>query len=265
MKTIRLETLQEFLEDFVAAEGRRREMPDFWRPPILASAPADERFDILPEIAMDEHLLPRDLLPTAKSVLVFFIPFQKWLVRENRGGERPCRNWGLAYVKTNELIERASKALGGLLEKEGFRVALTPATHNFDEEKLMARWSHKHLGHLVGLGRFGTHCMLITPEGCCGRFGSLATNAELGDHPLVTTAEACLLKAGKKCGKCIQMCPVGALEEGAFDRRKCWERLNENYRDLEYLADLPGTTDVCGKCAAMLPCSFVTPVKPRSR
>ena len=125
----------------------------------------------------------------------------------------------------------------------------------------MARWSHKHLGHLAGLGRFGTHCMLITPKGCCGRFGSLVTEAELGDHPLITTQEACLLRAGKKCGKCVEKCPVGALEKDAFDRRKCWDRLNENYRILDYFSGLPGTTDVCGKCAAMMPCSFANPVK----
>jgi epoxyqueuosine reductase QueG len=103
--------------------------------------------------------------------------------------------------------------------------------------------------------------MLITPKGCCGRFGSLVTDAELGDHPLIFTKEACLMKAGKKCGKCVEKCPVSALETDAFDRRKCWDRLNENYETLDYFTDLPGTTDVCGKCAAMVPCSFGNPIK----
>ena len=261
MGSITIETIREKLEAFVATELQKPGAEQFWELPIVASAPVDDRFAILPEVANDEHLLPGDLLATAKSVVVFFIPFQKWLVKENREGDRPCRNWGLAYVHTNDLIERASRELSDLLEKEGYGCELTPATHNFDEEKLMARWSHKHLGHLVGLGRFGTHCLLITPKGCCGRFGSLVTEAELGDNPLITTQEACLLKAGKKCGKCIEQCPVGALEKDAFDRRKCWDRLNENYRTLDYFSDLPGTTDVCGKCAAMMPCSFTNPVK----
>jgi len=29
---------------------------------------------------------------------------------------------------------------------------------------------------------------------------------------------------------------------------------------LDYLSDLPETTDVCGKCVALMPCSFKNPV-----
>jgi len=77
----------------------------------------------------------------------------KELVIENRKGGLTCRNWGLAYVQTNDLIGRLTGALGDLLTEHGFKSGLTPATHNFDETKLMARWSHKHLGHLAGLWR----------------------------------------------------------------------------------------------------------------
>jgi len=162
-------------------------------------------------------------------------------------------------VHTNDLIGRLSQALSDLLAAHGFKSALTPATHNFDEAKLMARWSHKHLAYLANLGRFGTHNMLITPAGCAGRLGSLVTEAELGDHALIESGEACLLRAGKKCGKCIPACPVNALAENTFDRRGCWTRLNNNLDQLTYLSDLPSSTHVCGKCAAMMPCSFCNP------
>jgi len=164
-------------------------------------------------------------------------------------------------VETNDLIGRLSKALAAVLKQEGYRSGLTPATHNFDEVKLMARWSHKHLGYLAGLGRFGVHNLLITPAGCAGRLGSLVTDADVGDHPLVTSEETCLLKAGRECGKCIQACPVNALAEDGFGRRACWNRLKENRRNLEYFSALPPSTHVCGKCLAVMPCSFLNPVR----
>jgi len=257
---ITVDELRKFAEKFVGDEPGRLRIDGWWQAPLLATARVDSRFDQLPQIAADDHLLPKDLLPAAKSVIVFYIPFKKELVRENRKGDRPCRHWGVAYVQTNELIGRLTQALGDLLIEYGFKSGLTPATHNFDEAKLMARWSHKHLAHLVGLGRFGVHHMMITPVGCTGRLGSLVSEAEFGDHPLIDTNEACLLKAGKECGQCIKACPVEALSEEGFERRRCWDRLTENQQTLDYLADLPDSTHVCGKCVALMPCSFKNPV-----
>jgi epoxyqueuosine reductase len=257
---ITVDALRKFAEKFVEQEPGRLANAGWWQTPLLATAPVDSRFDQLPRIAADDHLHPRELLSTAKSVIVFYIPFKKELVKENRKGDRPCRNWGVAYVQTNDLIGRLSQALGDWLTEKGFKSGLTPATHNFDEAKLMARWSHKHLAHLVNLGRFGVHHMLITPVGCTGRLGSLVSEIELGEHPLIQTTEACLLKAGRECGQCVKACPVEALNLDGFDRKRCWDRLNENRRALDYFSNLPESTHVCGKCAALMPCSFKNPV-----
>ena len=191
MLNFNIRDLRNFAEEYVAAEPDRIGTDGFWQTPLLVSAPIDERFDILPKVAFNGHMHPHDLLPSAKSLIVFFIPFKRELVRENKKGDRPCRNWGLAYVQTNDLINRLSREMEKLLAAEGFKSGLTPVTHNFDEDILMARWSHKHLAHLANLGRFGTHCLLITPAGCAGRLGSLVTEADLGDHPANETDEAC--------------------------------------------------------------------------
>ena len=258
--SISIEQLRKFAEDYVKIEKTRIPSGGWWQSPLMVSASIDGRCDDLPQIAADDHLLPRELLPTARSVIVFFIPFVKDLVKENKKGDRPCRDWGLAYVETNDFIGRLSQAIADLLAEHGYESGLTPATHNFDDVKLMAGWSHKHLAHLSNLGRFGVHHLLITPAGCAGRLGSLVTDAELGDHPLIETEEACLLKAGKECGQCIKACPVSALSETGFDRRACWDRLLENIESLDYFSDLPESTHVCGKCAALMPCSFKNPV-----
>lgn len=260
MNNINIEKLRKFAEKFVEVEPDRLGTEGWWLTPLLAAAPVDQRFEQLPRIAANDHLHPNDLLSTAKSVIVFFIPFKKDLVKENKDGDRPCRNWGVAYVQTNDLIGRLGQALSDLLAEHGFRSELTPATHNFDEAKLTARWSHKHLGYLVNLGRFGVHNMLITTAGCAGRLGSLVTEAQIGEHPLINSDEACLIKVGEDCGKCMKACPVEALSENDFERRECWNRLNENRDTLDYLSDLPESTHVCGKCAAIMPCSFLNPV-----
>ncbi len=249
------------IEDYVAEYHKKTGERDIWRKPLLATAKTDDRFDILPIIAADDHVLPRDLLPSAKSVVVFFVPFVKGLAVENHKGKIPCRNWGLAYESTNRLINSLCEHIQHHLEGRGYRAELTPATHNFDHVKLVSRWSHKHLGYLAGLGRFGVNAQFITSSGCAGRLGSLVTEAEFGDSPLISEKELCLHKNGHKCLVCVKRCPVGAVSESGIDRKLCWEQLKSNIARSEELAGLENTTHVCGKCQVIVPCSLRTPKK----
>ena len=200
--------LSQWLIDFVASYPEKYHQIAIWREPIMACAPADDRFHRLKEITVADHALSQGLLPSAMTVLVWLIPFKHHIHMDNTGGKRPALSWGRAYLSTNHMIEHASSGFQEMIEGQGGKAALTPATHNFDKERLVSLWSHKHLGHLSGLGRYGTNCQLITPAGCSGRIGSLVTDLDLGDHPLVSAEELCLIKAGKKCGKCIKACPI---------------------------------------------------------
>ena len=248
--------IEKYVADYSQAAGEK----NIWRTPLSVTAKADKRFDILPEIAADDHALPGDLLEAAKSVIVFFVPFMKELVKENHKGDIPCRNWGLAYESTNSLINNLCGQIKLFLKDAGYNSVLIPSTHNFDFKTLMARWSHKHLGYVAGLGRFGVNAQFITPSGCAGRLGSLVTEAELGDSPLVTEKELCLYKNGHECLVCVKRCPVGAVSaETGIDRQKCWARLNSNISTTEELAGLEQTTQVCGKCQVLLPCSLKIP------
>lgn len=222
-----------------------------YRSPLIAFASAaNPGFARLREIATPEHLVPEQLLPGARSVVAFFLPFAAEVVEANQRASYVAREWAVAYIETNQLIGRICQRLAEILAERGVRVAAEPATHNFDPVSLVSRWSHKSVAAVAGLGSFGLHHMLITDAGCAGRFGSLVTDAELEPTPVVEE-QRCLYYHNGSCLQCVESCPVGALTEGGLDKKLCYQRCLEVDA---YFADL-GLTDVCGKCA-LGPCAL---------
>jgi epoxyqueuosine reductase len=228
-----------------------------YRQPLVGFAAADdERFAELRRVAEPSHLLPADLLPGARSVVSFFLPFAPWVVEANaRHRTKVAREWAVAYVETNALIGRITAHLVEALASQGVRAAAEPATHNFDTVSLVSRWSHKSVAVIAGLGSFGLHQMVITDAGCAGRFGSLVLDAPLpvAPHP---PRERCLYFYDGSCLECVQRCPAGALDaDEPLDKQACYRRLLEvaaGYEDL-------GLADVCGQCA-IGPCSLESAV-----
>ena len=94
MASMSVQELRRLAEEFVAAEPGRLGQEGWWRRPLLATAPVDARFDALRRIAAADHLHPRDLLPTGRSVVVFFIPFKKGLPRETARATGPAGTGG---------------------------------------------------------------------------------------------------------------------------------------------------------------------------
>jgi len=229
---------------------------NYWRDPLVAVASAsDPLFADLHRVVSPDHAMPDAILPGAAAVVVYFLPFQRWLGRENdQAGHYAARSWAVAYVATNQLIHEINTRLQARISAEGFQAGITPATHNFDEAKLISRWSHRHLAYIAGLGTFGRHNLLITTAGCCGRVGSFVTDLPLAPTPR-PAIEYCLAKAGSECSACVSKCAPGALTETGFDRHACYAELLANDR---YYDDLP-LVDVCGKCGCEVPCSYGIP------
>ena len=228
---------------------------DIWKKPLVSFIDAgDPALQSLKLSVSVNHLMPRDILPGAKSVVCYFIPFTERIITSNISGERASPEWARAYIETNALISRIGDTLETVLARSGFSVGKIPATHNFDPEVLISDWSHRHLAAIAGLGSFGLNNMLITGEGCCGRFGSMVTDCPL-EAVKKTVGEKCLYKIDGSCGACVTRCVGGAYPEGGFDRFACYRACLEN---AEFHRDI-GYADVCGKCLVGLPCSAKDP------
>lgn len=240
------------IEEWVSEKG----YSTLWREPIVGAVDAQDGSLIeLKKVVAPDHALPLDLLPSARSVVVYFLPFVEDVAKDNdKAHPFASRLWAFAYVETNALIARINQEVASFFGEQGYETAITPATHNFDSRRLLSRWSHKHLAYYAGLGTFGINHLLITSSGCCGRLGSVVTSApvERSERP---EGEFCLSKRGHSCEACVKRCPVEALSAKGLDRHSCYGRLLENDRRFP---DLP-LTDVCGQCSCNVPCSFGIP------
>ena len=232
---------------------------DYWREPLVAVASAhDPLFHQLKDAVSPEHGMPEDLLKGAQSVIAFFLPFRQWVGEANvRIKGLSARSWAESYTATNGLIQVVGETLKEAIQGMGHAVAVTPPTHNFDSEKLVSAWSHKHVAYIAGLGTFGHHRLLITEAGCCGRLGSLVTTMTLAATPR-PEKEYCLAKRGESCHACVSQCRYNALLKTHFDRHACYRQCLVNDA---HFSDLP-LTDVCGKCACQVPCSYSIPNNP---
>ncbi len=181
---------------------------NLWRESIIEIISAkNEKLRELKQIVSLEHLLPCDILPDAKSIISFFIPFSENIVKSNINGTMASKEWAQVYIKTNDLIKTINDKIEELMGKNGYKAGKIPATHNFNEKTLISNWSHRHIAFIAGIGTFGINNMLITKRGCCGRLGSIIIDYELENYKNAgKVKEKCLHKLNGNCGICQRRC-----------------------------------------------------------
>jgi len=245
------------IKSAVADYEKNNNVQNTWKEPLIEIIPAnDEKLETLKQAVSVEHLMPRDILSDAKSIISFFIPFQESIAESNLKGTMASEEWSRAYIKTNDLIAAISNRIELLMEQNGYKTGKIPATHNFEAKKLISNWSHGHIAHIAGLGTFGINNMLITKNGCCGRVGSIIISHEFTEYKKTRIInEKCLNRLKGSCGICQKKCIVSAFENGIYNRHKCYEQCLKN---AEYHKKA-GYADVCGKCLVGLPCSTKEP------
>ncbi|MGB5822950.1 MAG: epoxyqueuosine reductase [Proteocatella sp.] len=252
MKNIIEETIKQYVKEY----SQRPDVHSNWKEPLFAYAAADDSaFYRIKNGVSPAHALPSDLLIDAKTVIVYFIPFEESIVESNTHGIESSREWDQSYLETNDLIMNINIQIKEVLDKSGYTSTLIPANDNFDKKRLISNWSQRHVAYVAGLGKFGLNRMIITEKGCCGRIGSIVTNLYI-EPTQRTKSQSCLYKENRSCMACVKKCVNNALfeNESHFDRYRCHEMCTYNE------AKHDGNADVCGKCLVGIPCSFQNPV-----
>ena len=68
--------LNRIIVDFVSSYQKQHQTQTTWRQPIMGVASTENSlFDQYKKIIQSSHATPKELLPGAKSVVVYFIPF----------------------------------------------------------------------------------------------------------------------------------------------------------------------------------------------
>lgn len=240
----------EEIAHIMTAFTRQHGISQVWQTPLVRFAAADDpAFAALAEYVTPGHHVPRDYLPEATAVLSYFLPFCPDFVCSNAEGVLISRQWADAYLWTGQLSGQINDALIALCRSWGYAAA-EPQDAGMLPDLLRSRWSQRHVARIAGHGTFGRNNMLISDAGCVGRYYSLITTLPVAADAVITE-ERCPGKNGGSCRLCMARCPVQALTENGFDRRRCLEQCNIN--------EAATGADACGKCLMSLPCSFSVP------
>ena len=163
---------------------------------------------------------PKDILPNAKSVIVLgmkMLDAQTDILPTNGDffGVSPRQDMFKGHSTfISQELDRAGYAIARFLEKKSFKAYHQMASKGgTDQRFLMGLLSLKHMATKSGLGVFGRHSLLITPQyGPRVRLTAIVTDAELQPSTSIDR-DFC-----KDCeNPCISLCPANALEKPSHD------------------------------------------------
>ena len=249
-----VQNMEKEIAQLVKSEMTALSRPDLFRSPLISySAAKDKKYLELKEIIGSWHLSPFELLPDAKSIISYFVPFTKKVVCEPKNVTDGSPLWAEAYEIINVHFGRINEVLSTYLIGLGFSAKAMPATHNYDPKDMKCKWSHKSAAAIAGLGMFGKNRLLITKKGSGGRFCSLLTSAPLQAEQS-PELEKC--HEDNSCTLCHSICPAKALSYDGIDKFACHRELTKN-KDALIKSITFKKIDVCGKCASICPYAYI--------
>ena len=228
--------------------------------PIYGFAAADDPiFELFrdPAVIGEKFMAPKEWMPEAKTVAVFYFSFSEEIRSRHRASTEPMDEaWVSGYGDHGKVVVPFAQAMTAALEKEGIRVfnptwdtkhpSESIPWDNGGEEDLhwSVAWSTSHVAFAAGLGTFGIHRHIITEKGCCGAMVTLLLDCAMEPTKRTYTDpyEYCI-----RCGACTHRCPVDAITmEHMRNLKKCSGRAAELFQKYK--------KGNCGKCMVGVPC-----------
>lgn len=248
-----MKNLYESVTNIILKEVENLNRSEIVRPPLVAiSNPNDPRYNELKGILGDIYKPPFELLPEAKSIISYFIPFTKELALSSANGASEM--WAEAYITINKHFLRIDQAVSDYLKLLGYDIYRIAGVHSYKHDVLKCAWSHKSAAVIAGLGQFGLNNLLITDKGSAGRFCTILTTAPI-EVSTYKTQVHCLYMKNKSCKICMDSCPVSALSPDGFERFTCHD--NVIIKNAEKFKEKIGFAEVCGICISNCPLAYI--------
>jgi epoxyqueuosine reductase len=209
----------------------------------------------------DLRHLPTEIQPGFPYGISIAISLNPGIIAGIRNG--PTGRYHEEYIRINQLLDSAGKAISKFLRERGYKASYTAATDNAidtgkhskitDMATLSAKLSHKMVATRAGLGWVGKSDLLITPAyGSAVRLTSVLTDAVLPFGEPVNES-----KCGD-CRACVDACPAGVLtgknwypgiqRDSLVDVVKCRAKARELTR-----RNFDKEVSICGVCIAVCP------------
>ena len=255
---MQISTLTETLTDFIQTSPLNR-VPDLadlqlFDSPLLGVAGADdELFPQLrqPSVISENYMLPSDWLPTAKSIIAFFLPFTAQVRISNRQQGLPSIEWLYGRIEGQTFVVAVGNLLVDLLKQSGYEAVFPTVDPRLKIVERRSNWSERHTAFIAGLGTISLNRSLITKAGAAGRLGSVITNLDL---PATKRNYHQFDENCSHCGVCIKRCPAGAISTDGKDHAICDAFLETTRQQF-----VPRYG--CGKCQTAVPCEQGIPKK----
>ena len=230
--------------------------------PLFAFGSADDELYVKykSSAVIGRHFLsPVEWLPSAKTVISFFLPYTDKIKTANSIDCRwPADEWLHGRYEGQNLLKQMLEYMIKIMLESGYK-ALAPSLDGrfktvVDKENnnFTSNWSERHVAYACGLGTFGLSKGIITERGMCGRIGSILTELDLpkNGRNYDTVYEYCTM-----CGVCIGRCPSQAISfEDGNKLSLCSDFLND-------VMEKHNPRYGCGKCQVNVPCESGMPIK----